>query len=75
MLKNAEEIKTAAAGVVQGRMTIWNARLELALTQGDAREVDALLAHMPTETAGSGCGCGCGCGCGGSGSGCAASLE
>jgi hypothetical protein len=65
MLKNAEEVKSAVAKVVEGRMTIWNARLELALALGDARKIDAVLARMPGEAAGSGCGCGCGCGGGG----------
>jgi hypothetical protein len=74
MLKNAEEIKKAVANVAEGRMTVWNARLELALALGDAGKIDAILARMPAEAAGSGCGCGCGCGCGGPGSGCAAAA-
>ena len=52
MLKNAEEVKSAAAKVVEGRMTIWNARLELALALGDARKIDAVLARMPGEVSG-----------------------
>jgi hypothetical protein len=64
MLKNADEIRAAVQKTVEGRMTIWNARLELALAQGDARKIDAVLARVPGEAA-AGQGCGCGCGCGG----------
>jgi hypothetical protein len=66
MLKNADEVKSAVQKVVEARMTIWNARLELALAQGDPRRIDAVLARVPGEAdAGQGCGCGCGCGSGG----------
>ncbi len=60
-----EEIKAAVAKVTEGRLAIWNARLELALSVNDARRVEAILAQLPGEAAGSGCGCGCGCGGGG----------
>ncbi len=66
MLKNADEVRAAVAKVTDGRLTIWNARLELALSVGDARRVDAILSRLP-GAAESGSGCGCGCGCGGGG--------
>jgi hypothetical protein len=68
MLKNVKEVREAAAKVVEGRLTVWNARLELAMSSGNAARVDAILDQA--EGGGSGCGCGCGCGCDGGGSGC-----
>jgi hypothetical protein len=62
MLKNQQEITAAVAKVTEGRLAIWNARLELAVSTGDAKKVDAILSRLPGEAAGGGCGCGCGCG-------------
>jgi hypothetical protein len=64
MITNPDEIKAAVAKVAEGRLTLWNARLDLAISAGDSRRIDAILARHPAEAAAGG-GCGCGCGCGG----------
>jgi len=59
MLEKPEEVKEAVARIVEGRLTVWNARMELAMRVGDVQKIDQLLAHSPVAD-GIGCDCGCG---------------
>ncbi len=58
MLEKADDVKAAAARISEGRLTIWNARLDLAVRVGDVQKVDSLLAHSPVADGG-GCDCQC----------------
>ncbi len=58
MLEKVEEVRGAVAKIVDGKMTIWNARLDMAVQTSDVRKIDALLAHSPVAD-GSGCDCNC----------------
>ncbi len=59
MLEKVEDVKSAVAKVVEGRLTVWNARMDLAIRLGDAAKIDSLLAHSPVADGG-GCDCQCG---------------
>jgi len=59
MLEKVEEVRGAVAQIVTGKMTVWNARLDLAMRANDVRMIDALLAHSPVADGG-GCDCRCG---------------
>jgi hypothetical protein len=54
-----EEVRKAVASVVESKLTIWNARLDLAIQASDVRKIDALLSHSPVADGG-GCDCSCG---------------
>lgn len=59
MLEAKEEIRKAVEQASAGRVTLWNARLDLATRIGDAKLIDHLLAHSPIADGG-GCDCHCG---------------
>jgi hypothetical protein len=59
MLDKPDEIVKAVSTISEARVTIWNARLQLAMRVGDAKLIDKLLSHSPVAD-GSGCDCGCG---------------
>jgi len=59
MLEKVEEVRAAVSRGVEGRLTIWNARMDLAIRLGDAAKIDSLLAHSPVADGG-GCDCQCG---------------
>ncbi len=56
-----EAVKKAKAQVVEGSLTIWNARLEAMMGAGDLAGAVSHL-HSPIERAGDQCDCGCGAG-------------
>ena len=57
--KRQEDIQEAVGKIVEGRLTVWNARLELAMRVGDVQKIDSLLAHSPVAD-GNGCDWSCG---------------
>lgn len=61
MLENIEEVKKAKEKIVEGSLTIWNARLDALIRAGDVRGV---LVHMtsPVEW-GDNCDCQGNCNC------------
>jgi len=59
MLEKVDELRAAVSKVSEGRLTIWNSRLELAMRVGDANKIDQLLKHSPVADGG-GCDCQCG---------------
>jgi len=61
MIERMEEIKKAKSQIVEGALTIWNARLEALVRAGDLR---GALNQMikPVELADN-CSCGNNCGC------------
>jgi len=58
MLKNRAEIGEAVGKIAAGRLTVWNARLDLAESANDFAKIDELLAHSPVAD-GSNCDCNC----------------
>ncbi len=58
MIENIDEIKKAKAQIVEGSLTIWNARLDALARTGDVKGALAQL-RMPAET-GDNCDCQCG---------------
>jgi hypothetical protein len=59
MIEKREELRAAVVKGMEARVTVWNARLDLAIKVNDAKLIDQLLAHSPVAD-GSGCDCGCG---------------
>ncbi len=60
MIEKMEEIKKAKAQIVNGSLTIWNARLDALTSAGN---LAGALDHL-NRTAESGDNCGCNSGCG-----------
>ncbi len=60
MIERVDEVKKAKAQIVEGSLTIWNARLDTMVRAGDLRSA---LAHVvsPIEW-GDNCGCNVQCG-------------
>ena len=58
MLENRDEIRAAVAKIAEGRLTVWNARLDLAVRAGAVNKIDGLLAHSPVAD-GHNCDCNC----------------
>ena len=59
MIKDINDIKKAVNDAAAARVTVWNARLELAVQGGDRAKIDEILSLSPVAD-GSGCNCGCG---------------
>jgi hypothetical protein len=59
MFEKHEEVRKAMANVVEAKLTVWNARMDLALQVGDVKKIDSLLSHSPVADGG-GCDCNCG---------------
>ena len=57
MLKNIEEVKKAKKQVVDGSLTIWNARLDAFVQAGDLKST---LDQLITSCDGDNCDCQCG---------------
>ncbi|CEA13201.1 hypothetical protein [Methanobacterium formicicum] len=59
--KKTKEILEAKRNIVEGSLTIWNARMEVLRTTGD---IQGFLTHIatPIEPVADGSGCDCNCG-------------
>jgi len=55
---NKIQIQKANKDIAEGKLTLWNARLDLLLKIGDPTRIEELLAHSPVAD-GLGCDCGC----------------
>jgi pentatricopeptide repeat protein len=58
MIEKLEEIKAARAKIIEGGLTIWNARLDMYSRSGDMKKLDEMLRHAAQED-GYNCDCNC----------------
>ncbi len=57
VIENISEVRKAKEQILQGSLTIWNARLDALVQTGDA---GAAIDHLITSCDGDQCNCGCG---------------